>query len=158
MNVRRKVILLLIAVIVCTIYMGTSWTQSSQCGRYPQKSDILIDNVNWQVLQIPIGFVYILNAYMDARFNQNTVKINVNAPVALNISTTKLFCQLWFDDGTMDSLVVEASHYQVIFVPGKFMKFRRHTIAATCLFATCYLPQVVTIDVNVQQVMSSTRV
>lgn len=69
----------------------------------------------WQVLQIPIGFVYILNAYMDARFNQTTVKLTVNAPAALKITTVKLFCQLWFDDGTMDSLVVEASHYQVVF-------------------------------------------
>jgi hypothetical protein len=72
MNIQKRIAMLLIVAIICLIYMGTNWTQSSQCGRYPQKSDILIDNVNWQVLQIPIGFVYILNAYMDKRLKSTS--------------------------------------------------------------------------------------
>jgi hypothetical protein len=82
------------------------------CGRFPQEENIFIDNVVWQVLETPFGFIHMLNAYLDARWNRNIVRINVIAP-QLNITAHKLFCQFWFDKKSQP-LVVEASEFQTM--------------------------------------------
>jgi hypothetical protein len=84
----------------------------STCGRLPREENILIDNVVWQVLETPFGFIHMLNAYLDARWNRTVVRINVIAP-PLNITTQKFYCQFWFDKESQP-LVVEASEFQTM--------------------------------------------
>jgi hypothetical protein len=69
------------------------------CGRYPEEQHILIDNVVWQALELPNGFVKLLNAYLDTRHNKSVVRINVNGIELKNESDT-IFCQFWFDGST----------------------------------------------------------
>lgn len=89
---------------------------NSSCGRYPRQEDIFTDNLIWQVLQTPSGFTYLLNAYLDARWNKTIVRVNaISRP--LNITTQKLFCQFWFDEKSPPA-VIEASEYQKTFLCG----------------------------------------
>jgi hypothetical protein len=84
--------------------------QTPSCGRLPAETDIFIDNTVWQVLQLPKGFVKILNAYLDTRPNQGVnktvVRLNVNS-VMLNKSDI-FFCQFWYD-GKSEPTVVNAT-------------------------------------------------
>lgn len=83
-----------------------------KCGCFPSEKDILIDNVMWQILELEVGFLKLLNAYYDSRWNGTFVKINVNGP-EINIQKHKIFCQFWIDEG-VGPIVVEASKYQVL--------------------------------------------
>lgn len=114
---RRKLCLVISAVVVGLIYIRSNKSPATTCGKFPEKKNIFVDNIIWQVLQTSFGFVYILNAYIDTRFNKTLVKLNVNAPL-LDIKTHKFFCQFWFDDDTSQLLVVEATDYQVIYTEG----------------------------------------
>jgi hypothetical protein len=93
----------------------------SSCGRLPREENILIDNVIWQVLETPFGFIHMLNAYLDARWNRTVVRINVIAP-PLNITTQKLYCQFWFDKESQP-LVVEASEFQTMWFNSELCSF-----------------------------------
>lgn len=75
------------------------------CGRFPKEEHITIDNLIWQILETPKGFVKILNAYLDERQNKTVVRVNVNS---VEINTTMIFCQFWFDE-TSPPFVVQAS-------------------------------------------------
>jgi hypothetical protein len=83
----------------------------NSCGRFPREENILIDNVIWQVLETSFGFVYLLNAYLDTRWNKSIVRINAISP-QLDIKNHKLYCQFWFDEKSQP-MVMEASEYQV---------------------------------------------
>ena len=87
------------------------------CGRYPEEGDVFTDNIIWQVLQTSFGFIYLLNAYLDERWNQRIVRVNIISQ-KLNISSQKLFCQFWFDDKSTP-IVVEASEFQSIWFNSK---------------------------------------
>lgn len=89
------------------------------CGRYPQQEHIFTDNIIWQVLETPHGFIYLLNAYLDTRWNKTVVKVNLNSN-PLNKTTHKLFCQFWFDEGSQP-VVVQATEFQSMFVNSKFI-------------------------------------
>lgn len=85
----------------------------SACGHFPKQSDILIDNVVWQLLEIPPNVsMKLLNAYLDTRTNQTLVRIN-SMGSHLNISHDTIFCQLWFD-GKVEPVVVKASSYDYL--------------------------------------------
>jgi hypothetical protein len=87
-------------------------TNSTVCGRFPKEQDITFDNTIWQVLEIPRGFVKLMNAYLDERQNQTVVRINANS-IPLNISQDNIYCQFWFDDETQP-LIVKASEYMLM--------------------------------------------
>jgi hypothetical protein len=67
------------------------------CGRFPTDEHVTIDNLYWQVLQTPNGFVNLYNAYLDLRQNKSVVRINVLAREA-KLTTDQLYCQLWSDE------------------------------------------------------------
>lgn len=73
------------------------------CGRFPEKEHITVDNTIWQLMELPKGFVRILNAYLDTRQNNSVVRLNVHS-VHLNESDV-FYCQFWFDDVTEPTVV-----------------------------------------------------
>jgi hypothetical protein len=73
------------------------------CGRFPSAEYVTIDNLYWQVLQTPNGFVNIYNAYLDLRQNKSVVRINVDA-ICLNESR-KFYCQFWKDEVSAPTVV-----------------------------------------------------
>jgi hypothetical protein len=87
------------------------------CGRYPKEQHILTDNGIWQIAETSHGFIYLLSAFLDTRWNESVVRILVNAPKDRN--GTQLFCQFWFDDDKSIPLVVEASEVQATFNLGE---------------------------------------
>lgn len=87
-----------------------------KCGRFPEEKDIFVDNLIWQVLETPRGFVKLLNAYLDMRFNMTLVRVNVNS-YNLNITVDALFCQFWFEDDT-GPYVVKATEYILMWFRG----------------------------------------
>jgi hypothetical protein len=87
------------------------------CGRYPKEEDILMDNVVWQVAPTAAGFVYLLNAFLDTRWNC-TVRVLLNAPK--DMKQTKLFCQFWRENDKTQPVVVEANTFFSIFPWSKF--------------------------------------
>lgn len=91
------------------------------CGRFVREENIFTDNVIWQVFETPQGFFYILNAYLDGRWNQTIVRINVLGPL-ITIGSNKLFCQFWFDEH-LEPVAVEASEYQTLWFNSKFNLF-----------------------------------
>lgn len=88
------------------------------CGRFPTEEHITIDNEIWQLMQLPKGFVRILNAYLDTRQNESVVRLNVNS-VQINISDN-FFCQFWFND-VIEPTVVAAT--EVLSMWGKVKLF-----------------------------------
>lgn len=102
-----------VILIICSFYFWLkskrrNWSavdrRSKTCGRYPQESDILFDNINWQVLDTPAGMIKLLNAYMDRRFNETVVKINSNGP-KVYAHTLNIFCQFWMSDTSVPYIV-----------------------------------------------------
>lgn len=73
------------------------------CGRLPTEEHITVDNLIWQILELPKGFMNILNAYLDLRQNQSTVRVNAIS-VLLNESDV-FHCQFWFDNKRLPSVV-----------------------------------------------------
>lgn len=67
------------------------------CGRFPKEEDILVESLVWQVLEMPSGFLYLFNAYLDDRLNKKTVRINTSG-VKINITVDAIYCQFWFDE------------------------------------------------------------
>jgi Glycosyltransferase family 92 len=97
-----------------------SISSSSKCGRYPTQSDVLIDNVRWQVFQNPAGFLYLMNAYLDLRREKFVVINAIGA--GLNITAAEIFCQYWFDKDSAP-LVVQASRFDTLWRWRKLKKF-----------------------------------
>ena len=63
----------------------------------PKNEQIFTDNVIWQVLATKKGFVKLLNAYLDTRWNQTVVRILANGP-KFTKRHVLIFCQLWYHD------------------------------------------------------------
>lgn len=80
------------------------------CGVYRRDEDIFTDNLIWQVLEIPRGFVRLLNAYLDGRNNKTIVRINASG-IRLDFDKDKIFCQFWSENSTAEPYVVQASEY-----------------------------------------------
>jgi hypothetical protein len=91
--------------------------KEESCGRFPRQENIFTDNVIWQVLETSFGFVYLLNSYLDARWNQSIVRVNIIAR-PLNVTAQKFFCQFWFDENSQP-FVVEASEIQKMWFNGE---------------------------------------
>lgn len=70
------------------------------CNELKKPNEVLIDNVIWQVLELPEGRVNLLNAYLDTRFNRKYVRINSLGPYGLNKTFNQIYCQFWFEDQT----------------------------------------------------------
>jgi hypothetical protein len=77
---------------------------AARCGRFPTVEHVTIDNLYWQVLQMPNGFISIYNAYLDLRQNKSVVRVLVLAHGG-NLSTDQLYCQLWRDETTAATAV-----------------------------------------------------
>lgn len=82
---------------------------TGSCGRYLKDEEIFIDNLIWQILEIPSGFVRLLNAYLDDRNNKTIVRINASG-IKLDMSKDKIFCQFW-SENIKEPHVVQASEY-----------------------------------------------
>ena len=63
----------------------------------------MIDNVIWQVMEHPKGYVKILNAYLDQRQRKSVVRINVSS-IPLNNSDV-VYCQFWHDNAHEPTVV-----------------------------------------------------
>lgn len=103
MRFSRKFFLLLNGVLVAIYLLSFNSNrlksiknETKTCGRFPQEEDVTVDNLIWQVLQLPKGFVKILNAYLDTRQNKTVVRINVNSVILSKFDV--FYCQFWFDD------------------------------------------------------------
>lgn len=93
--------------------------EQKTCGRFPEKKDISIDNVIWQILELKNGFVKILNAYLDTRQNKTVVRINVNS-IDLKIERDNIFCQFWFEGSEEQPVVTQATEYVLMWFECKF--------------------------------------
>lgn len=88
-----------------------------KCSRYPTVSDVFYDNIYWQVLEMPKGFVKLYNAYLDDRKNKTIVIVNVMSHI-LNIEQDAIFCQFWFEaDMFVEPLVVKADRFILMWPP-----------------------------------------
>jgi hypothetical protein len=75
------------------------------CGRYPTEAQITVDNLFWQILELPKGFVNILNAYVDQRQNKSVVRVNVIS-FEFNVNETNVIhCQMWFGEEKSPKIV-----------------------------------------------------
>lgn len=110
------VIIETVSVLLNQISPNDELKKEKSCSRFPRDEHIFTDNVIWQVLETPLGFIYILNAYLDARWNRTIVRINVIAPA--NITKSKMFCQFWFDEDSQP-IVVETSEFQTLWFNSK---------------------------------------
>lgn len=105
-----------VVIVICMILLDKSKTfnilpkfikvdlnSSERCGRFPTEEHVVIDNLYWQILELPKGFLNILNAYLDLRQNKSVVRINVNS-VLLNESNV-FYCQFWYDEVSPPAVV-----------------------------------------------------
>lgn len=121
MGLIRKYYFILFALTVVSIYFiyllcngDESFSQQTKnCGRFPEEKDIFVDNVMWQVLETPVGFFYLLNAFLDTRWNKTIVRVLLNSKVKRN--GVKLFCQFWYDDDKSNPVVVESKGTAISF-------------------------------------------
>lgn len=95
-------------------YNSEESQKTTSCGRFPKEEHILDENVVWQVLEMPKGFVNLLNAYLDDRMNRTIVRINASG-IKLNITVDAIFCQFWFDE-ISEPQVVKATQYLLIWL------------------------------------------
>lgn len=133
-GLRKLFLLLILNAVMIYIMLSTIFLVRPQaneaaifpktCGIYPQEEDIFIDNIVWQVFETPMGFIKLLNAYVDRRWNQTDIIINGNGPkTAWHPRRMKVFCQFWFDD-TSEPLIVNASTIQSLWVDRKLFSLR----------------------------------
>jgi hypothetical protein len=118
---------LLIVVFITTVFLAVTFYQSQEikfsaskkiiCGKFPKKSDIILDNEIWQVFHTSQGTFKLLNAYLDTKINK--VKINCNGP---SFNVTKIYCQYWHR-GEDSPTVVVTREVQLLF-PG--LEFSRY--------------------------------
>jgi hypothetical protein len=99
-------------VILLVGFEETDKSTQISCGRYVKDENVFIDNIIWQIFETPFGFIHLLNAYLDERWNRTVVRVNVVSP-KINIQTHKIFCQFWFNEN-LQPIVVEASEYQTL--------------------------------------------
>ena len=90
-------------------------TISNKCGRFPEEKDIFIDNIVWQVLDTPIGFIKLLNAYVDDRWNKTEVIINANGP-KMYPKPISFYCQFWYSNSD-EPIIVNTSTVQSLWRP-----------------------------------------
>jgi hypothetical protein len=82
-----------------------------QCGRFPQKQHITVDNIIWQHLKIAKGFYKLMNAYLDERENRTIVRVSMIGD-RLNVETDAIYCQFWFDElPEAQPIVVRATQF-----------------------------------------------
>jgi hypothetical protein len=84
------------------------------CANFPK--DVVTDNMIWQVMETPRGFVKILNAYLDTRFNTSLVRINVSSH-KLNITKDSIYCQFWYDN-MREARIVKATEFILMWFKG----------------------------------------
>lgn len=95
------------------------------CGRLPQQEHITIDNVIWQVLEIPNGFYKLMNAYLDERENRKIVRVSAIGN-RLNKTKDEIFCQFWFDENPeTQPFVVRATQFIMIWPESEFSVIRK---------------------------------
>lgn len=92
-----------------TLVTVNSIGMSSKCGRYPKDSEVPIDNMMWQILRNPSGFLYLMNAYLDLRWNKTVVVNAIGA--GLKLTVDKIFCQYWFEEQEQP-IIVKALNLQ----------------------------------------------
>lgn len=81
------------------------------CGRLPQKEDVIMDGITWQVFKIQKGLYKLMNAYLDMREQLMIVRVAMMG-LELNITTDSIFCQFWYDDlPDSQPTVVKASEF-----------------------------------------------
>lgn len=90
--------------------------QDENCSRYPKESDILYDNIYWQVLEMPRGVVKIFNAYLDDRFSEKIIRVNVLS-YEMYISLDVIYCQFWYNDSS-EPFVMKANYYILMWPNG----------------------------------------
>lgn len=112
MFVKRQILVLAPILVLCFIYLKYSTVEESSWKKAAR--EIFIDNAIWQVLESKYGFIYIFNAYLESRFNETFVLVNIQAP-KLNITTQKLFCKVWFGEDDLHPVLVEAVQYQIMY-------------------------------------------
>lgn len=102
-----------------TVIIGkeNSISLSPKCGQYPKTTDILNDNFMWQVLRNPNGNLFLMNAYLDLRWNKTVVINAIGA--ALNLTVKNIFCQYWFENRN-EPIVVQAFRFQNLWRKRKF--------------------------------------
>ena len=69
------------------------------CARFPEENEIFIDNLVWQLFETKGGFVKLLNAHLDTRWNSTVVRVNANGP-KINFAEDSIYCQFWIDSKT----------------------------------------------------------
>ena len=115
MKVFQKFLVFIVALTTFYIFIFNPKSEKIKqiCGRFPEEKHIMIDNVVWQVLELPErGFVKILNAYLDQRQNQTVVRINVNSPPLENQEDI-LYCQFWFANN-LQPYIVKTSNIRTL--------------------------------------------
>jgi hypothetical protein len=92
-----------------SINIESNEKSASKCGRFPKQSDIEYDNEMWQVLVNSDGPLYLLNAYLDMRWNKSVVVNAIGA--GLNQTAKNFYCQYWFE-GREGPIVVQSFRFQ----------------------------------------------
>jgi hypothetical protein len=110
-RLKLSVLLKIILGIFVLVYLKSDEKDSRPltCGRYPRKSEISYDNEVWQLLETSNGSVFLLNAYLDERWERKVVKINAIAPELSK--NERFFCQFWLDEATAP-FVTETTEFQ----------------------------------------------
>ena len=79
----------------------------SDCGRFLDETEIILENDTWQILKTPDGsMLYFQNAYVDTRKKQNVTISTLGT--GFHFFDKPFFCQLWIE-GEVEPVVRQAS-------------------------------------------------
>jgi hypothetical protein len=138
-NYKHLLAIIFVCLLIYAVFESQRYEQidildesEAQCGRFVPFNEVPVDNEIWQLLELPNGFVKLLNAYLDTRENKKLVRINV-VGIHIDIKTDPIYCQFWFDDESAP-YVVQPDEYMWLWINERKELLQPYLIVCPILF------------------------